>query len=292
MKQRMKHLIFSICMFITLFGQIHLVSADTTNDAETLFNWAETNFPQFFPTHQGTQSIEPWLYRFYPDNQIYLGVNKNDNAVYVLGGSFGNDPKKIDSLTTLISQINNSGGNGSIAACDTSKIPAGISYSQSGNVVTVSTNGECVPAPDLTNTNLCQTPKQTVVTGISALSSNTVTSSAITGLAINIPGLPDPIKGIVDAAANVKHCTKNAPTEITNVVINSDLCLDITSAISALIAGFPGVEMTPPVKYFTKGTYTSQIVTDCFGTDATTVSDAVTGEIWIKQNGAFVKIGG
>ncbi|MCE7914386.1 MAG: hypothetical protein DYH15_06785 [Nitrosomonas sp. PRO4] len=291
MKKRTQYLILSACTFI-LFGHFHFALADTSNDAETLFNWAETNFPQFFPTHQGTQSIDPWLYRFYPDKQIYIGVNKTDNNVYVLGGSFGNDPKKIDSLTNLISQINNSGGNSSIAACDTSKIPAGISYSQSGTVVTVSTNGACVPAPDLTNTNLCQVPKQNVATGISTLGTNTITSSAITGLAINIPGLPDPIKGIVDAAANVKHCTNNAPAETANLVINSDLCFDITSAISALISGFPGVEMTPPVNYLTKGTYTSQIVADCFATDATTVSDAVTGEIWIKQNGSFIKIGG
>lgn len=288
----MKAFILSICTVI-LVGNSHFAAADTASDTEILLTWAENTYPQLFPSHQVTQKIEPWLYRYYPESQIYAGVNKSDNTVYVLGGIFGNTPAKIDTLANVISQINSSGGNGSIAACDASKIPTGISYSQSGNVVTITSNGSCIPAPDLSNTNLCQTPRQATASNTSVLGSNTVTSSEIKGLAINIPGLPDPIKTIVDAAANVKHCTMNAPVDTANMVVNSDLCLDITSAVTALVANFPGVAMTPPVNYFTKGTYTNQIVADCFATDATTVSDAVTGEVWIRRDdGSFEKISG
>ena len=67
--------------------------------------------------------------------------------------------------------MTNSGGNGNIAACDTSTVPTGIVYSQSGSVVTVTSNGQCIPA-DLT-TNICQVPQQTTASGISMLSSNT-----------------------------------------------------------------------------------------------------------------------
>lgn len=204
----------------------------------------------------------------------------------VLGGD---DPTLIDTLPNLITQITDSGGHGGIAACDMSNVPAGIAYSQSGNVVTVTSNGQCVPAPDLTNTNLCSAPKQTTASGVSLLGSNTVTTSKIEGLKINIPGPPDPIKGIVDASANVKHCTMNAASEAANLVVNSDLCFDITSAITGLLAGLP-VDMTPPVKYFTAGTYKSETVADCFTTEATTVSDAFTGEIWVRKNGVFEKI--
>ncbi len=291
MKHCMKQFILSACTAI-LLGNSHFAAADTIGDTNILLNWAENTFSQLFPSHQATHNIEPWLYRYYPESGTYAGVNKENNGVYVLGGSFGNEPKFIDTLPNLINQIENSGGNGNIAACDTSKIPAGIAYTQSGTVVTVTTKGQCVPAPDISNTNICQAPKQTTASGISLLGSNTVTSSKIEGLKINIPGLPDPIKGIVDASANVKHCTINAPAETASLVVNSDLCFDITSAITELLAGFPvdGIAMTPPVKYFTAGTYTSQIVADCFATDATTISDAFSGDVWIRQDGSFVKV--
>ncbi len=271
----------------------HSVLADTASDTETLLNWAENTYPAIFPSRQATQNIEPWLYRYYPETGIYVGVNKSDNNVYVLGGPWGNNPAVINTLASLINEIDNSGGSGGIAACDTANVLAGVTYSQSGNVVTVTTNGHCVAAPDLTNTNLCQVPKQTTASGISLLGSNTITSSSIVGLSTSIPGLPNPFQAIVDAAANVKHCTMNAPAETANLVVNSDLCLDITTAISGAIGALPigGIVITPPVNYFTKGTYTSQSVPDCFATDATTISDALTGEVWINQDGSFVKVG-
>ncbi len=290
MRRHMKLLLLSACTFI-LLGHAHSSKADTASDAEKLLNWAETTFPQYFPSRQGTQSIEPWLFRYYPESRAYAGINKADNNVYVLGGAFGNTPARIDSLSNLITQINNSGGTGSIAGCDISKVPAGISYSQSGNIVSVTTNGQCVPAPDLSNSNICQAPKQTVASGTSLLGTNTVSGSQISGLTIT--GFPIDIKQIVDATANVKHCTKNAPAETANIIVNSDLCFDITTAIASLIpAGIPGVVTNPPVTYSTKGTFTSQIVADCFTTEATTVNDAFTGETWIRNKaGVFEKVG-
>ena len=292
MKQHIKQLLLSACTFFLLCNT-HSVLADTASDTETLLNWAEKTYPKIFQSHQATQNIEPWLYRYYPESGIYAGVNKNDNSVYVLGGPWGNNPTVIDTLASLINEINNSGGSGGIAACDTANVLAGVTYSQSGNVVTVTTNGHCVAAPDLTNTNLCQVPQQTTASGISLLSSNTITASSIAGISTSIPGLPNPFQAIVDAAANVKHCTMNAPAETANLVVNSDLCLDITTAITGAIGSLPidGIVITPPVNYFTKGTYTSQSVPDCFETDATTISDALTGEVWINQGGGFVKVG-
>ena len=85
----------------------------------------------------------------------------------------------------------------------------------------------------------------------------------------------------------------NAPAETANLVVNSDLCLDLTTAITGAIGSLPidGIVITPPVNYFTKGTSASQSVPDCFETDATTISDALTGEVWINQGGGFVKVG-
>lgn len=288
MKQLMKLLLVSACAFVLLV-KMNFASANLATDTERLLNWAEVTFPQYFPTHQGTQSIEPWLFRYYPESQIYAGVNKSDNNVYVLGGAFGSTPTHIDSLANLMTQVNNSGG-GSISGCDTSTVPAGISYSQSGNVVTVTTNDQCVPAPDLNNSNLCKPPKQTAPSGISLLGTNTVSSSQITG--ISVTGFPIDLKQIVDATANVKHCTKNAPVETANIIVNSNLCFDVTTAIASMIPpGTPGIVTNPPVLYSTKGTFTSQSVADCFATDASTVIDVFTGESWFRnKNGSFEKI--
>lgn len=287
----MKQLTLFACTF-TLIANFHSVFATTSSDTEKLLNWAENTHPNIFPSHQATQSIEPWLYRYYPESNIYAGVNKNDNSVYVLGGPWGNNPTLINSLSNLIDQIDNSGGNSGISACDTTNSLSGISYSQSGNIVTVTTNGACISAPDITNTDLCKAPQQSTASGISLLGTNTVTSSSITGLSTSIPGLPNPFQAIVDAAANVKHCTMNAPDETANLVVNSDLCLDITATLTDTLAGLPvdGIVLAPPVKYITKGTYRTEGVTDCFATDAMTINDAYTGDAWINQSGHFIKV--
>ncbi len=284
MKQRISQ--FATAFFaLILFTHVQWVAADTASDTERLLNWAENTYPQFFPSRQATQSIEPWLFRYYPESGVYAGVNKGDSNVYVMGGPWGNSPTIIDTLPHLIGVVDGSGGNSSIAACDPSKVPAGVNYSQSGNVVTVTTNG-CVVMSDINNTNLCTPPRQSAPSGISLLSTNTVTSSNLTG--ITVSGFPDMVKSFVDAAANVKNCTRNAPQEISNLTINSSICIDITNVVTGLVASMPGVVTNPPVQYSTASTYSNQIVTDCFATDASSVFDAYTGEVWIRQaDGSF-----
>lgn len=102
MKHRIKHLILFFCSVIFI-GNISFASADTASDTDTLFNWAENNYPTYFPTHQTTQNIAPWLFRFYPDTNVYAGVNTDNNGVFVFGGPWGNDnPTYIDSLSNLL----------------------------------------------------------------------------------------------------------------------------------------------------------------------------------------------
>ena len=287
MRKRIKHLFLSTITTLVFLGNIQSSFADEiTDDANKLLNWAQNTFKDLFPSTQPTQTLEPWLYRYYPETGIYAGVNKNDQDVYVLGGSFGSSPKRIDSLTNLITQIDNSGGNTGIPACDSTKIPAGITASQSGNVVTVTTNNQCIAMP--TDTNICQVPQQPAPTNISLLGTNNLNSSDIKGITVNSG--PNPFQAIVDAAASVKNCTIHAPVGSENTIVNSDLCFDITSAIEDLGGSIPGVTITPPVTYHIKGTYATQMVADCFKTDASFVNNAVTGEAWAKQNGTFVKI--
>lgn len=44
-------------------------------DIERLMDWAETAFPQYFPTHQTTRTADPYRYRHYPQTDNYLGVD-------------------------------------------------------------------------------------------------------------------------------------------------------------------------------------------------------------------------
>ena len=273
---------------IILSGHFHLAAAEISSDTETLLNWAENTYPGYFPNHQATQSIEPWLFRYYPDTGIYAGVNKNDNNVYVMGGPWGGNPTIISPLADLIAQINNSGGSGSIPACNTASAPTGLTYTQSGNVVNVTTNGSCIALP--TSNSLCQIPQQTAASGISVLTSTNVISSAINGITISIPGIPNPFESLVSNFTSGKHCTVNAPAEAANLIVNSDTCFDITNSFGVLPEGIPGVTITPPVTFALKDTVTSRTVADCFATDAESIYDAFTNETWIKEGGSFVKV--
>jgi alpha-tubulin suppressor-like RCC1 family protein len=96
---------FMVLFFCTLvfIGNISFAAADTASDTDTLLNWAENNYPTYFPTHEVTQSTGSWLYRFYSDTDIYVGVDTSDNGVYVFGGPWGNaSPTYIDSLSNLL----------------------------------------------------------------------------------------------------------------------------------------------------------------------------------------------
>lgn len=44
-------------------------------EIERLMDWAESAFPQYFPTHQATQTADPYRYRHYPQTDNYLGVD-------------------------------------------------------------------------------------------------------------------------------------------------------------------------------------------------------------------------
>lgn len=90
-------------LLLILLLSIHLNNAiaGIDNNAERIFNWAENQF-DFFPTHEATQTFDSWRYRFYPITGIYTGVNINEEAVYVLGGPFGNQTVYIDSVKNIL----------------------------------------------------------------------------------------------------------------------------------------------------------------------------------------------
>jgi hypothetical protein len=53
---------------------------------ECLFDWAESFYPGLFsPRGAGTQTLAPYVYRYYAGTNAYVGVSSADNHVYYLG---------------------------------------------------------------------------------------------------------------------------------------------------------------------------------------------------------------
>lgn len=68
--------------------------------ANQLLDFGERQYPQYFPGHETTQTLDPYLYRFYPASAIYLGVA--GVAVYVMGGPFGTVPLQVGVVADFI----------------------------------------------------------------------------------------------------------------------------------------------------------------------------------------------
>jgi len=72
-------------------------------DATNLMDWAELRYPQFFPTHQQNKSSAPYIYRYYPETNTYLGID--GVIVRVLGPAFGSDIVTVGVLSDFVCQV-------------------------------------------------------------------------------------------------------------------------------------------------------------------------------------------
>jgi len=76
--------------------------------ANQMLDFAESTFPQFFPTRTANSVLGPLVFRYYPQTQIYLGVGVSGGGgvvagnVYVMGGLFGSRPIDVGPLTNFI----------------------------------------------------------------------------------------------------------------------------------------------------------------------------------------------
>ncbi|MDR4516638.1 MAG: hypothetical protein MRK00_04535 [Nitrosomonas sp.] len=270
MKRYIKSLVSSLCLFglVASFNPAH---AATTNEIETVFNWAENNFPGLFPSHQATQTIDPWLFRFYRATGIYVGV-KNDE-VFVLGGPWGREsPTFVEKMPNVLALIQRTNGNGNVPACsNTTQLLEDMVITQSGNVVSITTNGQCIDVPAPENANFCVPPAPIQPTGISVLSTANITSFQTTGITIGFPGIPNPLDSF---AQNISTCIANTQADAINLIVNSDICFDVTNQFSSQPSGF-GITVNPPITIATISTSSSQQVSDCFATNASSIVDVL-----------------
>lgn len=80
--------------------RLEATPAAATPAATTLFDWAERRYPEFFPSHRQDQSFAPYVYRFYPETGIYMGVA--EDQVYVMGGPFGGQPLRVGRVSDFL----------------------------------------------------------------------------------------------------------------------------------------------------------------------------------------------
>jgi hypothetical protein len=72
-------------------------------DPTNLMDWAELRYPQFFPSHQQNKSSAPYIYRYYPETNTYVGVD--GVVVRVLGPAFGRDILTVGVLSDFVCQV-------------------------------------------------------------------------------------------------------------------------------------------------------------------------------------------
>jgi hypothetical protein len=79
------------------------IAAAAMVDATNLMDWAEQAYPQYFPSHQQSQSYAPYIFRYYPETGAYLGVD--GQYVRVLGPMFGPDIITVGVLSDFVCRV-------------------------------------------------------------------------------------------------------------------------------------------------------------------------------------------
>jgi len=86
-------------------------STTTSTDANSLFNWAEQQYPALFPGVKTNLTTTSYLYRYYPETKNYIGVGVSGSSignVYVLGPLSGGVLAMVGTLQGFACQV--SGG--------------------------------------------------------------------------------------------------------------------------------------------------------------------------------------
>lgn len=299
---KMKKKLVLACTLIMLTNVKGAV-ADVAADADTILNWAETTYPDFLTSHEVTKTYQQWRFRYYAKTDLYIGINAQDNRVYALFGSPGAAMVNLGSVDGFLQQATTSAVAPTInepvvevpvivttpiepaPACDQGYTPAGLSYAQNGNAVRVTSNGQCVAFPMV---DMCL-PTTPVAGGLSVLKRMNIQSYVLKGISFAIPSVAQTLDPQIRNAANIKTCVKNVPQNFAAMGLSVDGCFDVSDRVK----DFPTIKglitVTPPVGMQLQGDISTEVVADCFSTDALIVTDAVTHEIWDNKNGKFIK---
>jgi len=76
----MKKIISLILASLFVFT-VYPTNARIDTDSDTIFNWAEALFPKLLsPANAKSANFEQFYFRFYPDTNLYVGIDDTDNA--------------------------------------------------------------------------------------------------------------------------------------------------------------------------------------------------------------------
>jgi len=87
------------------------VSVTPEEGARQLMDYAENVYPRFFPGHETTQALAPFVYRYYAATGTYLGVVVSSGTpypvggVYVMGGALGSSPQLVGPQNAFITLV-------------------------------------------------------------------------------------------------------------------------------------------------------------------------------------------
>lgn len=285
----MKFKLGPLAIFLALVMQP--VQADLVSDSEQIMDLAQQAFPEYFPTAQTTLVFPPYRYRQYDaahlvNGPILLGVNQDNARVYLLGGPWSGITDA-GSASDILSMLQDATKNTSAVAdiCDLRGVSEDFSYSIDNDTVRVTTNGKCVKPPE--HNEFCNRvpdigdDNKFEKTGIHLYSSVNLTSFALEG--INLPAfLAKEFESTVKNSASASSCIKNAPVDNTVNKTEFDVCMDLTDQFQNLGSSLVTIRIV--------GDSITRVVDDCFNTDASTVTDIVTDEIWLKSGGVFTKL--
>lgn len=70
-----------------------------------LFALAQAKLAQYFPASANAvnQTLDDYIYRFYPSTGIYLAINNGE--IYVMGGTFGDTPLPQGNIETILTEL-------------------------------------------------------------------------------------------------------------------------------------------------------------------------------------------
>lgn len=75
-----------------------------SNQYDCIFNWAETNFPQYFsPANSTSANYAQYQYRYYAGTGNYMAISSADMNVWVLGPSFGSNFLNVGPIANFLS---------------------------------------------------------------------------------------------------------------------------------------------------------------------------------------------
>ena len=74
-----------------------------TADAQSVFDLAAEVFPSLFTNGSALASYQGYVYKYFADSKIYVGIK--DNAIWVMGGQYGNSPSNKGSISTVLSSL-------------------------------------------------------------------------------------------------------------------------------------------------------------------------------------------